>query len=541
MPVIKYFSGKIAFFSYLRTVFFVLLLLANYTFAQNKSYDEVLYQAVVKTAGTDINLARKMADSLYSTSTEPLHKVKSLMLLSELDLTTGRKKEGIKYALQAEEIASESKLYEWQARIYGFIATHYRSIGFKKQSKLYLKKGLEAISNVEDIHIVNQYKALVYQELALYDIEDKQYTNAISTLKKAEPYFNYIKNKELRLYQLATNFGQLGRAYLDIKDTKTAVTNFKKALRLLSQIKHESTIVKGFMYEGLGRAFLEEDDLKKAKPYLDKALMIADASRDMSLNEEVYCDLAIYYMEADDIKSYNRYNKLFQTARENSVKANKESAEVVVNRLEDHQREIEHQHTLWFAGLSLASLTLVFALVLARAKRKKEYANFQQIIKNIYQNIPHLVTTDAEEVDTPSEVPDAAILQSEREVMPKEVEQTILDKLLMFEQGIAFTDGNLNLSVLSVMLETNSKYLSYVINKHKKKDFNNYINELRIVYIIKKLESSPEYLTYKISYLAEECGFSSHSKFAEKFKSATGMSPSSFIRFLHKEQQSKVA
>jgi len=532
---------KPSLLSVLNLLIVLLLIPLSESLAQSKSYDEVLYQAVVKTAGTDMTLAKELADSLYCTSIEPMHKVKSLMLLSELNLTTGSKKEGLSYAFQAEQLAADNNLHEWQARIYGFIASHYRSIGLKRQSRQYLDKSLEAINHVEDLHIVNQFKGLVYQEIALQEIESKHFKEAITILKKAEPCFKYIRNNELRLYQLASNFGQLGRAYLDLKDTRTAITNFKTALLLLSKIKSEATVVKGFIYEGIGRAFLEDKEFAKSKGYFDKALSIAAASKDISLNEEIYCDLAIYYMETGDKGKFKQYNNLFQAARENSVKANKESAEVVVNRLEEHQKEVEYQHTLLFAGLALASLTLVIALLLAREKRKKEYANFQQIIKNIYQNIPPLVTTDAEEVHTPSEVPDAAILQSEREVMPKEVEQTILDKLLLFEQGIAFTDGNLNLSVLSVMLETNSKYLSYVINKHKKKDFNNYINELRIVYIIKKLESSPEYLTYKISYLAEECGFSSHSKFAEKFKSVTGMSPSSFIRFLHKEQQSKVA
>src|SRR5690606_16356953 len=138
----------------------LLLLIGNLCFAQNKSYDDVLYQAVVKTAGTDMALAKKMADSLYKSSVEPIHKVKSLMLLSDLNLTTGKKKEGINYAFRAEQIASENNLFEWKARIYGYIATHYRSIGLKKQSKLYLNKGLEAINKVTDVHIVNQYKAL---------------------------------------------------------------------------------------------------------------------------------------------------------------------------------------------------------------------------------------------------------------------------------------------------------------------------------------------------------------------------------------------
>ena len=123
----------------------------------------------------------------------------------------------------------------------------------------------------------------------------------------------------------------------------------------------------------------------------------------------------------------------------------------------------------------------------------------------------------------------------EKELMPKDVEQSILLKLAKFEQGEEFTSKTINLAGLAVMLETNTKYLSHVINKHKMKDFSNYINELRIYYIIGKLESTPEYLNYKISYLAENAGFSSHSKFTDKFKAVAGMSPSSFIDFLRKE------
>lgn len=122
----------------------------------------------------------------------------------------------------------------------------------------------------------------------------------------------------------------------------------------------------------------------------------------------------------------------------------------------------------------------------------------------------------------------------EKEIMSCEVKEEILKKLSLFEEGTKYTDRNLNLSALSVKLKTNTKYLSYIINKYKKKDFNSYINELRILYIIKKMQTNPAYLNYKISYLADECGFSSHSKFTAVFKSVVGMSPSRFMDMLTK-------
>jgi AraC-like DNA-binding protein len=42
---------------------------------------------------------------------------------------------------------------------------------------------------------------------------------------------------------------------------------------------------------------------------------------------------------------------------------------------------------------------------------------------------------------------------------------------------------------------------------------------------------------YKISYLAEKCGFSSHSSFATVFKSIAGITPVTFIELLKEEQE----
>ncbi|AZA77307.1 AraC family transcriptional regulator [Chryseobacterium sp. G0186] len=66
------------------------------------------------------------------------------------------------------------------------------------------------------------------------------------------------------------------------------------------------------------------------------------------------------------------------------------------------------------------------------------------------------------------------------------------------------------------------------------KSFNNYLNGLRINYITAKLYDTPIFREYKISYLAETCGFSSREVFAVIFKKETGVSPSYFINQLKK-------
>ena len=44
-------------------------------------------------------------------------------------------------------------------------------------------------------------------------------------------------------------------------------------------------------------------------------------------------------------------------------------------------------------------------------------------------------------------------------------------------------------------------------------------------------------MNYKISFLAEESGFSSHSSFATVFKAIIGMSPATFINLLKTERE----
>jgi len=124
--------------------------------------------------------------------------------------------------------------------------------------------------------------------------------------------------------------------------------------------------------------------------------------------------------------------------------------------------------------------------------------------------------------------------------IPEETEKALIRKLDQFENSTHFTKQEMSLASLASQFDTNTKYLSEIINTHKDKNFNSYINELRISYIIDKLKSNHTYLQYKISYLTEESGFSSHSSFATVFKSVTGISPTVFIDLLKTKNKSKV-
>lgn len=111
----------------------------------------------------------------------------------------------------------------------------------------------------------------------------------------------------------------------------------------------------------------------------------------------------------------------------------------------------------------------------------------------------------------------------------KETKIELFRKIISFEESKAFLEKNLTLTKVASQLNTNTKYLSYIIKLHSDRDFNNYINLLRVQYIVNQLEENPKLHHYKISALADEAGFSSHSKFAHFFKLNLGVTPSKFI------------
>ncbi|MBQ0148081.1 MAG: helix-turn-helix domain-containing protein [Flavobacteriaceae bacterium] len=111
-------------------------------------------------------------------------------------------------------------------------------------------------------------------------------------------------------------------------------------------------------------------------------------------------------------------------------------------------------------------------------------------------------------------------------------EKVLLKKLENFEKNKGFLKKDVNLNNLAKQFDTNTKYLSEIIKSYKNKNFNQYLNELRINHLLYELENNEKVLNTKVSYLASDMGFSSHSSFSTLFTQYVGKSPSEYIKKL---------
>ena len=116
---------------------------------------------------------------------------------------------------------------------------------------------------------------------------------------------------------------------------------------------------------------------------------------------------------------------------------------------------------------------------------------------------------------------------------------SVLNQLKTFEDEAQFLDKTITLTNLAKRFNTNSSYLSKIVNHYNKKNFNSYVTELRINHCIETLQTNTTLRTYTIKAIAEEVGFKNSESFSKAFFKATGIYPSYFIKQI--EKQDKVA
>ncbi|MCW8980185.1 MAG: helix-turn-helix domain-containing protein [Altibacter sp.] len=117
-----------------------------------------------------------------------------------------------------------------------------------------------------------------------------------------------------------------------------------------------------------------------------------------------------------------------------------------------------------------------------------------------------------------------------------ELVENILQSLVAFERNKEYLSQKISLGYLSKRLDTNSKYLSQVINMEKDKSFTQYINDLRVTYAFKKLAADPVFRKYTIMAIAGECGFKTGESFSKAFYKKYGIYPSYYLKSLEKKE-----
>lgn len=160
-------------------------------------------------------------------------------------------------------------------------------------------------------------------------------------------------------------------------------------------------------------------------------------------------------------------------------------------------------------------LILIYSFFYYTQKNKAKARRFQEIIKKIQD---HYNTT-------PETTPKSHIKDTRA--------QEILERLSDLEKTEFFKSKECTLHTTAKAIETNTTYLSKALNEVKKQSFSQYLNELRIDYVLVTLKEDTRFRSYTIKAISEEIGYKSVTTFLKAFKGRTNLNPSYYIEKLN--------
>lgn len=303
-----------------------------------------------------------------------------------------------------------------------------------------------------------------------------------------------------------------------------------------------NAFITAFAYENMSRYYFLKEDYNAAIQNLEKGISVIDNLPYYDLKIIFYELFSRNYLALHNDEKYYHYNNLYTELKTKSDSNKKEGIQYVVKLLETyHGKNIEFERQgkltqlriviIIILMLVIGTITYFFYETGRSRDLRKQLDFFKRLKVREEASLPQM------EMSKHESIRENKAQEKDSSRISKEKEDEILQKLKEWELSDNYLNKNMSLAILSAQTGVNTKYLSETINNTKGKNFNGYINDLRINHIARLLKTDPAYLNYKVSYLAEYSGFSSHGAFTNVFKSVTGMSPQTYIQEIIKNKK----
>lgn len=211
-----------------------------------------------------------------------------------------------------------------------------------------------------------------------------------------------------------------------------------------------------------------------------------------------------------------------------------------LNKLNDQLTESayqrERQKMMILGGGMVLLAVLIFLIVIYRKNRKLNSHN-----KILYQRMQEVIKTSALTVEIePAKETNAESGRDTEEVIEKKIaagsmsdeqKSLLLSRLLeKLSDPDVLCASDLTEHSLAQQLDSNSTYLSKVVNELYHCNFKTLINDLRVREACKRIDDEEHFGHLSIEGIGMSVGFNSRSTFNTAFKRVTGLTPSEYQR-----------
>ncbi|GAA0710934.1 hypothetical protein GCM10009430_00060 [Aquimarina litoralis] len=492
---------------------------------------------------SDKDIAVKYLDSIIKLTVNAndfTYPGKAYLLKATILGSQGRFNESMDELIKVNSLAIASNNVEQQFKTKYYIALLKNELGDFEESRKILETvvSFNKMKFNEDKHYEYDYILSLYaygNSLNLNDDFDLAYQVNKDAIKLS------LKSKDSILYERLLLTSSISEYYREKYDS--SLDSINKLLKI-SNYSNLSTGTKIRIDLHLGKIFNKKKNYDKCIGYLKKSdslafkedyffpgiresyeLLIDNFKKKGNKDEQLFYINRLLYVDSILDKNYRYLSK--QINNEYSKKNLILEKEEIIDSLKKNNKSQFILLTILF----VISATLIVLLIYNNKKKKIYKQRFLNLIEeNQEEQIPSEKTI--------SDNNDASNSSNSVELGISEIIiNDILKNLEKFEEDRDFLKPNITVSSLSKDFNTNSKYLSKVINSYKHKTFSNYVNELRIRYIIEELKKNKRIRQYTIKAIANEIGFNTSEAFSKSFYKTSGIHPSFFLKELKKQNE----
>lgn len=410
--------------------------------------------------------------------------------------------------------------------------------------------------NGEALELFKEYYNYEKKKVSTDNKDVKNYIGSIFSLSNA-----YNKNKE---YEQSKTYNKLGleecKKYNDythytyflmsdgiadyyLKNYKNSTKSFLSIEREL--LKNEDYGNLSIVYYFLGKINKETHNENGAVSYFIKSDSLSFAANDFEpIKRDGYEILIDYYKKKGDNENQLKFiDKLFKVdsiMNNNRQYLSKEiykkyDTPILMEEKEKLISSLNNRNSLlfWILGAGFLIISVLLYVYVKNKNRIKEYQKQADRLlersKESFSDFTAVSLPAETKPDLPEKEEKSKILLSDEKL------QDIRIKLENFEGEKGFLRKNITVDSLAKELGTNRDYLSKSVNELKEKNFSQYINELRINYVVEELNKNEKLRKYTISAIADEVGYNNSESFSNAFRKITGTLPSYFIKALQEK------
>lgn len=401
-----------------------------------------------------------------------------------------------------------------------------RELSLDKEAKKLIKTAERHSEFIVDSNEKQLVKKAILIEKARFLYKEHKFSKGLQLLLNQEQANATIDSSDLELSIKVL----LGDFYVKQKDFVSAEKYYKAVYSITTNQKNQNLYQKVFALSGLADVCFFRKEHNKGLMILKEALLYSQNLQNIYLQEMIIRQLNVNYLAINDTLNYKISNANFIQLQSKIEIVEQEAVNSAYNLISkqyvDHYQLKISKYDKFLTNIFLFIVLIIIVFSTIFVKYSQRLKNLNELVKYLQITKTNLTKIHLEKKQ-----------EHKKAIILKETEEQILNKLKKFEHSKRFLNKDFSLAILAGQLDTNTKYLSEIINSHYHMNFNTYINRLRINYIVEKLKTDPNFIKYRISYLAENSGFASHSSFATVFKAITGLSPVKFIEFLNSEEK----